>query len=582
MKKNSQQYFGEKICEYSNRDFTIMNDLLVDEDEILILRNCTMWFAPEVGIFSTGKIIAENVRFLPIQKGWKGIADIGKEHSIFKQCHFIGGRGRTLNEFKEHYISRYFDEMNDLEITRFWRGYRDENCFKAYEEGTYGGVLITLNSRIEDCRFEDCRVTRDGGAILSTFRVSIEGCHFERCRAGKSGGAVCAKEYTIISKSKFISCRARQNGGGVSGIESAQVFSCHFFLCIASTGGGVYGAKGTMVNDSLFKKCIATYKGGGVSGSIQGERLIFNRCFSRNGGGASLEEATLLLNSTFYRCHANKEGGGLDLGAYKMALVEGCRFISNQAEINAAGASVRATTLRGCLWRNNKINPSKIECISADQLYATHNTLIDKGVFIGCRVEEFDIPTFLLFESIMYQSDYCEEHIDLESDVLMSTIVPKPLDGYHTTSMCLGDIQFHAVINDIVHAVVLPKNAAWSERITVELAEDETEVKFYGSMYLITKEEEKSIRQFVVQNYIPLKDHWESKTSSKQLFQAIRDKSPIPISCVERDTKQVNQKAKERIRYLLRKKMNNSIDNIVKIMKDGHCKNLTDDLEKQE
>lgn len=503
---------------------TITTDWCIGKNEVLIIKNSTIRFSPGAGIFCLGKIEAENCTFMAEdeQKGWKGIADIGKGDSTFRGCHFSGGRGRTLGELKDHYISRYFEEIDDLEIAHFWRGYKDENCNKAYDNGTYGGALITLNSRIEECTFNACKVTREGGAILAAFRVSMIRCRFEECRAGASGGGICMKANGIISESLFLSCRARREGGGMACMRSAQVFNCHFVKCVAADGGGIAVHKDATIDDVLFKKCIATSKGGGISGSIQGTRLIFDRCVSRKGGGASLEEATGLLNSSFYRCHAYFDGGGLDLRAYKMAVVEACSFIRCSAERIAGGSFVSATTMRKCIWKGNTVNLFKRDELSVDHLYADNNAFIDGGTFEGCRVQEYSIHQFILFEAVMFQSDYCEEHIDRTSDVLMGTLLPKPLDGFHVTSFNIGQLKFCAVINDVPHVVIVPADASWGERITVELSDNENEVKFYGSLHQISENEEQIIRRFVARNYEVLKDHWNQKCDSVELLESLQ------------------------------------------------------------
>ena len=43
-----------KIIEHSDNDLTINESWYIGEDEILLMRNCTLRFAPNTGIFCLG------------------------------------------------------------------------------------------------------------------------------------------------------------------------------------------------------------------------------------------------------------------------------------------------------------------------------------------------------------------------------------------------------------------------------------------------------------------------------------------------------------------------------------------------
>jgi hypothetical protein len=343
----------QKTINLSDSDSVIYKDLRIEENETLIIKNATIRFSSEAGIFCLGQIEAENCIFIAADptKGWKGIADIGTEHSTFIRCRFSGGRGRTLGEIKDHYISRYFTEIENLEMLKPWRREPLENPNTFYDDGTYGGALITLLSSIDDCTFDECKVTRDGGAVLATHGVSIIRCRFERCQAGNGGGVSFNANNSTIIESIFISCSASSDGGGIVSSGATIVSRCHFVQCIANRGGGVVGYEKLSIHDSLFRKCNATFTGGGIYGTIYGSRLLFDRCVSRNGGGASFEEATRLKTSTFYRCQANNDGGGLWMNDRNMGLIEECRFMRCYAENNVGGARVSGITMRECTWR---------------------------------------------------------------------------------------------------------------------------------------------------------------------------------------------------------------------------------------
>lgn len=414
-----------KTIEHHNREFTIDKTWYIAEDETLVMHNCTLHFTPNTGIVCLGKMDIQDCTFKPLshREGWKGIADIGKGHSQFIRCHFSGGRGRALLELKDHFIGRYFRDISDYEVVESWSDFTDDEREEAYSK-TYGGALITLNSLIKECEFSDCRVEQDGGAIIATLNVDIEECTFLRCRAGMDGGALVMKEFGSLKKSLFVSCRAGNEGGG-SFFESSsiRVEQCKFKKCVARNGGGACANERVRIESSLFVKCLSTRHGGGIFGAIYGDRLVFIRCVSRYGGGADLDDGSHLQDAVFYRCRAKGSGGGLSSFVTHHAGIERCRFIQCVAGETAGGARIRATKVQMCEFKNNIITTETPNELSSDHLYASGDSLIYQSIFIGNRLEQKNVPQFVLFESMMLESTYDEEHIDSKISFCKSRVL---------------------------------------------------------------------------------------------------------------------------------------------------------------
>lgn len=369
---------------FADSEHTIDSDWYVKSDEVLIFKNCTLRFAKDTGIFSSGKIEAENCTFIPInpKEGWKGIADIGKGRSTFIGCNFIGGRGRPIGELKEYFISRYFGEIDDIEIVETWSDFNEDEQAELYNM-TYGGVLIALNTLIERCYFDDCRVHGKGGAIVGTFNVQIDNCNFIRCRAGIDGGAIIMQGHGSVRKSLFESCRSRDEGGAIMSMNSsARIERCHFKRCISRNGGGVSAQEKINIQECSFVECIAIEGGGGLSGNVNAYRLIFRKCIARQGGGVKFIENGRLSASRFHRCVAKKNGGGLQAFPMFYSIVNLCRFFQCTATETGGGAQIGATRINCCDFLYNRIMQTKANYnLSIHHLDSNDDSLIEECEF---------------------------------------------------------------------------------------------------------------------------------------------------------------------------------------------------------
>ena len=520
------------IREWSDGEMYITDEIHIEEHHTLILKNCTLKFSPMAGIFCLGKIEASNCNFVPIDpqcdketwkftiKGWKGIADIGKRHSLFVGCTFVGGRGRALNELKDHYISRYFGEIDDLEIVENWSEYNTDDISEGYE-ATYGGALITLNASIRACIFSKCRVRGDGGAIIATINVDIKSCYFERCRSGGDGGAVVMKSHGTLKDALFIACRAGDEGGAVLCDDTSTITRCHFKRCIARSGGGIATHAKARVHDCAFIRCIGTRGGGGVSGEVHAKRLVFNRCLSQTGGGAELDGASSIEEGVFFRCKATNDGGGLYTVSEEISLVERSRFIQCTARNTGGGARVRATIMRNCRWEKNSINTDHLDDISADHLYASGGSYIQSSEFEGSRYEKEGVLQFVLFESTMLQCNYDEANIDPNFPVLRSTIIPKPVDWFQHTNLAWNDINYMAISNGVPTIVIQQRRTRYADRVIATLEPDAKNVEIWDSKGVLSDEEKQEVRVFIARNYHPLMDHYFCRIGSRKLLDLV-------------------------------------------------------------
>ncbi len=293
-----------KRIEYTDTELIITQELEITAQVILVLTRCKVLFASNTGITSLGVIMATDCSFEPLDErsGWKGIADIGKGRSSFNGCYFRGGRGRTLFEFKDQFVSRYFKEIDDIEITQNWSEFSLEEQQSVYHEGTYGGALVSLNASIVNSIFQECRATQEGGAVLATFNVDIEQCQFLRCRAGMDGGAVSVLSNGKIKNCYFESCRARDEGGAVILRGFSSIRGVFFKKCIARNGGAIASHAKSFIDECAFLRCIATHFGGGINGEIQGSRLLFYKCIANWSGAIHLVECSNITHSKTHRC----------------------------------------------------------------------------------------------------------------------------------------------------------------------------------------------------------------------------------------------------------------------------------------
>lgn len=388
------------VIQIIDTEYTVYEDLHIGKHQTLILKNATVRFASNAGIFSLGTIDAINCSFIPLDEngGWKNIADIGKTQSQFENCYFSGGNGRALGELKDHFISRYFGVMDDMEIIDEWNDATEDDLARFYAI-QYGGALITLNSFVHSCTFENCRVNGDGGAIVATSHVEIDACSFKKCYAKGDGGAIHVLEYTTIKKCRFDGCHSRGNGGAIQAETSTRVEESLFIGCYARNGGGMsMESQLSRITNCHFIKCVASSDGGGINGYVHGERLAFIRCRAKRGGGADLEDGSTLSDSLFYQCCAKDEAGGLQSFVIHRVEIEWCKFIQCKAANTGGAAKIRHTTMSQCLFKNNTIHKNNMDGMCADHLYDSGESLIDRCTFEGCRFEETKIPQFVSFE----------------------------------------------------------------------------------------------------------------------------------------------------------------------------------------
>jgi hypothetical protein len=177
------------------------------------------------------------------------------------------------------------------------------------------------------------------------------------------------------------------------------------------------------ISNCHFIKCVSSRDGGGISGYVHGERLFFSRCRSRCGGGARLEDGSTLEYSLFYQCRAKEEAGGLFSFAIHRVEIEWCKFVQCIAGDTGGAARIRHTAMSRCFFKNNTIKSEKLDDLSADHIYTSGDSLIDRCTFEGCRFEKKRIPQMVLFESMMIDSKYSENHQHMKIPALRNRII---------------------------------------------------------------------------------------------------------------------------------------------------------------
>lgn len=88
--------------------------------------------------------------------------------------------------------------------------------FRNFSTSGSGGAILSSSERlalaVEDCRFENCRAGKNGGALCGA--PSVRGCTFERCSAGVHGAAVMSveshnlKDRASVTDSRIVDCLA--------------------------------------------------------------------------------------------------------------------------------------------------------------------------------------------------------------------------------------------------------------------------------------------------------------------------------------------------------------------------------------
>ncbi|OGV44031.1 MAG: hypothetical protein A2X46_02140 [Lentisphaerae bacterium GWF2_57_35] len=124
--------------------------------------------------------------------------------------------------------------------------------------------------------------------------------------------------------------------------------------CTTQQGGGAYLEHQAILKDCLISDNNASQLGGGVFAQeysqIQSCQLSGNK--AESGAGAALIKGAQILNSTIKANKLIAGGSGAGLSC-EDALVENCVITFNLGSGYGGGASVRYTTLKGCVFENN-------------------------------------------------------------------------------------------------------------------------------------------------------------------------------------------------------------------------------------
>ena len=260
------------------------------------------------------------------------------------------------------------------------RGFMLDSGFSA-DDG--GGIEIDLASLvIEDCVFQNCTATRDGGAVHSrsetVFPPVARNCGFLSNTAGSDGGAVKALGGFDFHQSTFESNTASVYGGGISfegnpaGMNNYSIVEgCTIRECAAEYGGGAYGDEATLqVISSDFQNCLAgePFSGSGWGGGIG---MIFGSLIMNGGsivgceggessGGIDLERSNAFCSDvSISGCSTDGFAGGVyGYGQETSIVLEDCRFTANNAWSDVGGAircnaAVSALEMSRCTFDDN-------------------------------------------------------------------------------------------------------------------------------------------------------------------------------------------------------------------------------------
>ncbi len=181
----------------------------------------------------------------------------------------------------------------------------------------------------------------------------IDGFTIERAAADSGAGVFCHVSAPIFRNCTFARCAADIGGGAYTRAAGAKFENCEFYRCTARLGGGLYfDSSITEVVQVVFDSCSVS----SVSWLLGGAVFV--------GTGSDVR----FTNSDFIRCYGKEQnvgagcvGGAMYCDTLSVVLLEGCRFLRNEAGTALGGANlggaiyldVAVGTVRECVFDSN-------------------------------------------------------------------------------------------------------------------------------------------------------------------------------------------------------------------------------------
>ncbi len=306
-------------------DTIIKKNLFIPHDGQLVIKDCTIKIAHNAHIICLGKFDASNVHFEPLEDAFGAIAimSYNKDSTIF-QCTFKKGCGIAIKYFKNSPIFWEIVSLQDWE-------YSDDNSRHTILEKKIAGALICVDTKINNCIFEDCQSEDDGGSLYA-ISSSIRDSKFMNSHSKGDCGAICGKS-SYIRGCYFLDCKADDSGGAI-GRNNVRIYDCIFIRCCAQEeGGAIFGSEQEQIYDSKFISCTAR-SGGAIGDAKDVRHCIFKNCNAKDIGGAMTLDVTLayIRDSKFINCCVtnNNESSDVISHCFSGALILECIFKNTQ------------------------------------------------------------------------------------------------------------------------------------------------------------------------------------------------------------------------------------------------------------
>ena len=277
---------------------------------------------------------------------------------------------------------------------------------KIYEDAV---MIVTYNSRFNNCYFVNCSSNRHSGAICVAGKVgntaNITNCVFDNCTSG-IGGAIylhgtglSETRHSNVINCTFTNCVASHRGGAIGSSQNyLNVENCRFINNTAKQGaafmvGGInkYALDGdnTQGHYNTMKNCYfhnntGTEEGGAVHITGNNNSAIgchFDDNYAHNGNGAAIYVKGLnakVYNSEFYH-HDCQKGTVYIEGDH--ANVTSSKFENNTASMGGAGVYVLGnySVLDDNIFANNNATIHGGAIHSEGNYALIHNSLFQKN-----------------------------------------------------------------------------------------------------------------------------------------------------------------------------------------------------------
>ena len=270
------------------------------------------------------------------------------EHCDFKNCIAKNGGAMYIRARKFEPGNNNNPDNNPMRSC-FVRHCSFVNCESVASDRKGGGAVWcnTLELTVEDCSFDSCVATDQGGALfhrIDTYKegskTTVTGCSFTDCNANAAGGFESDASVVVMDDCTFVRCVARARGGGGANFYCNDTASSDKYCSVTITN---------CTFDDCQTNTSSDYYGGGIRSAAWEttiENCTINNCRTKKGGGIAITSANakwaIINNCTITDCSATNEGGGIYCVAIKLYI--DC----DPSDLSVVSDPEHQTTIRDC------------------------------------------------------------------------------------------------------------------------------------------------------------------------------------------------------------------------------------------